>query len=119
MICRNAIQVIDAWKADLDVDRVPEVVLRATYEGQGIVIVVDPLEGNEITANGGWRVFASAAPRMLPNGPGVEQPFSFRKGDYVYLAWGIRKGTGPEGAAVEVVRFDGTGFVATDYELAP
>jgi hypothetical protein len=110
---RAAIQVVDGWKADLDVDRVPELVVRATYEGQGIVFVLDPIEGSEILTTAGVRVFSSAAPRILPGGPGLEQPFSFRKGDYVYLAWGIRQGSGPEGLAVEVVRSDGVGFVSS------
>ena len=49
----------------------------------------------------------------------ADMPFAFRRGDFVYLAWGGAEvlDSTTRRHFVNVVRFDGTGFVVDDLDL--
>ena len=116
---RGRVEPADGWRVDIDNDRVPEVVLRAAIDGQGVVIVVDPIEGTEAITVEKARVFVFDEPTSKAQGMKLDLPFAFRKGDFVYLAWGAQRPSG--GARVErhvvSVRSDGVGFVVDRFSM--
>ena len=112
-IKRGRVQPADGWRVDVDNDRVPELVLRAAIDGQGVVIIVDPIEGDEAVTVEKARVFVFDEPTSKAPNMKLDLPFSFRKGNFVYLAWGAQR-PGPGGKDerhVVSVRSDGVGFV--------
>ena len=75
------VRILDAWRSDLDGDKVPETLLRAEREGEGIAIVLDPFKKNAP------RIFPFACPQVRMGDKVAPTPFSFRLNDHVYLAW--------------------------------
>jgi len=118
-LSRDRIEPFDAWKVDVDGDGVVEVVIRCKIDGQGAVIVIDPLEGKEAFTADKARVFAFAEPMVLANGRAAGLPFAFRKGRFVYMAWSATEvlGRTSRSHAVAVVRTDGTGIRSESWQL--
>jgi hypothetical protein len=115
---RSSIELLDGWRADLDGDGVSERMLRAVVDGSGTVIVVDPLtEAMEKPDQA--RIFIIETPRVRADARLADTPFTFRKGDFVYLAWGGQevRGATQRSHFVEVLRSDGAGFVVDDLDL--
>ena len=77
----SRVNLIDSWKADLDSDKVPELLMRGQIDMRGVVVLVDP-EGT-----GAPRVFVFDDPRTSQPGQEVPTPFTFRQGEHVYMAW--------------------------------
>ena len=115
---RNRMEVLDGWRADLDRDGITERVLRCDVDGTGALLIVDPLR-ESFDNPGQSRVFLLEAPRVRADARPADTPFTFRKGDFVYLAWGGQEVLGPEArrSFVEVVRSDGEGFTLEDVDL--
>jgi hypothetical protein len=115
---RARMQVIDGWRGDLDRDGITERVLRCDIDGAGALLIVDPLR-EAFDDPGQARVFLFDAPRVRADARPADTPFTFRKGDFVYLAWGGQEVLGPQArrSFVEVVRSDGAGFTLDDVEL--
>lgn len=116
---RGRVQPADGWRVDIDNDRVPELVLRAAIDGQGVVIVVDPTEGTEAVTVEKARVFVFDEPTAKAQNMKLDLPFAFRKGEFVYLAWGAQQ-PAPGGKVdrhVVSVRSDGVGFVVDRFVM--
>lgn len=113
------VTVLDGWKADVDGDGVPEIFLRAEIDGAGALLALDLVDAAGGAPGAPARVFAIEAPRVKSDTKVADMPFAFRRGDFVYLAWGGAEVLGATSRRhfVNVVRFDGTGFVLDDIEL--
>ena len=107
--------ILDGWKVDLDRDKVEEVVLRASIEGQGLVFVIDTLSDARGMAADNTRVFGWSSSLVSAEGGEVSTPFPFQKGGFTYLAW---VASSSEGVGIEVIRSDGTGFTSEEIEIA-
>lgn len=118
-LSRDRIEPLDAWRVDVDADRTPEVIIRARIDGEGAVLVVDPIDVDEAYTADKARIFAFAEPKVEANGRAAELPFAFRKGRFVYLAWGASEVTGRTSRehAIVVVRSDGTGVMSESWPL--
>ena len=112
------IQLIDAWRSDLDGDGTTERILRCLIGGEGATVVVDPIREGDADPKKA-RVFFAPTPRVQADTRPADTPFTFRKGDFTYLAWSGQEVLGPTARRtfIEVVRSDGTGFVVDDLEL--
>ncbi len=75
------VRILDAWRSDLDGDKVPETLLRAERQGEGLAIVVDPFKKNAP------RVFAFRCPQVRMDGKVAPTPFAFRLKGSTYFAW--------------------------------
>lgn len=75
------VKILDAWRSDLDGDKVPETLLRGERQGEGLALLLDPYKKNAP------RVFAWRCEEVRMNGKGAPTPFAFRYQDHVYLAW--------------------------------
>jgi len=115
----DRVEAFDGWRADLDTDRTPEVVIRGLIDGTPVVMVLDPIQQNSPTSATSSRLFIAPSPGVLANSSVAGTPFSFRKGDHVYMAWSGVTHTGKTTTqtSLSVVRFDGTGYVVDDFEL--
>ena len=93
--------------------------MRATIDGKGAVIAVDPIDGKSAASAANARVFVMATDRVMSNRKAADTPFAFRKGDYVYLTWSgnIVTGATSRKLFMEVVRYDGTGFTSDGFDL--
>lgn len=113
------VTVLDGWKADVDSDGAPELFLRAEVDGAGTLFTVDMVDPASGEPGAPARVFAMEAPRVKADAKLADMPFAFRRGDFVYLAWGGAEVLGATSRShfVNVVRFDGTGFVLDDIDL--
>ena len=113
------VTVLDGWKADVDVDGTPELFLRAEIDGAGVLLAVDLVDPGSGRPGAPARVFVLEAPRVKADARIADMPFSFRRGDFVYLAWGGAEVTGATSRRhfINVVRFDGTGFQLEDIDL--
>ena len=113
------VELLDGWKADVDADGVPEMFLRAEVDGGGALFVVDVVDPASGEPGGPARVFAMEAPRVKSDAKLADMPFAFRRGDFVYLAWGGAEVLGATSRShfINVVRYDGTGFVLDDMDL--
>lgn len=113
------VSLLDGWKADLDTDGEPELVLRAEVDGVGTLFVADLVQAGQGKPGAPARVFAVEAPRVKADNRIADMPFAFRRGEFVYLAWGGAEALGATARRhfVQVVRFDGTGFVLDDVTL--
>ena len=118
-LSRDRIEALDAWAVDVDGDRIAETIIRAKLDGQGAIIVVDPLEGKEAYTADKARVFAFAEPMVLANRRVAELPFAFRKGKFVYMAWGASEvlGATKRRHTLVVVRTDGAGILSESWEM--
>jgi hypothetical protein len=98
---------------------VPEVVIRATIDQIGVVLIVDPIEGTEAATVEAARVFLFEEPATRAGGMRLDLPFAFRKGDFVYMAWGAERGGPGPGAERHIiaVRADGQSFVVDRFAL--
>lgn len=116
---RGRVQPIDGWRVDVDNDRVPEAVIRATIDQVGVVLIVDPIEGTEAATVETARVFLFEEPVTRAGGMRLDLPFAFRKGDFVYMAWGAERGGPGPGAERHIiaVRADGQSFVVDRFAL--
>ena len=114
-----SLSLMDGWKADLDADGVPELFIRAEVDGVGTLFAVDLIEVGSGMVGSPARVFAMEVPRVKADARVADMPFSFRRGEFVYLVWGGAEAVGAtqKHHFVEVVRFDGTGFVVDDLDL--
>jgi hypothetical protein len=115
----ESLSLMDGWKSDLDSDGVPELFIRAEVDGVGTLFAVDLIEATSGAAGAPARVFAIEVPRVKADAHIADMPYSFRRGAFVYLLWGGSEATGAtsKNHFVEVVRFDGTGFVVDDLDL--
>ena len=113
------VTVLDGWRADVDSDGEPELFLRAEIDGTGALFAVDPVDASRGEPSSSARVFAMEAPRVKADARVADMPFAFRRGDFVYLAWGGAEvlDSTTRRHFVNVVRFDGTGFVVDDLDL--
>jgi hypothetical protein len=113
------VTLLDGWKADVDTDGEPELVIRAEVDGVGTLFVADLVQAGAGRPGAPARVFAVEAPRVRADSRIADMPFAFRRGEFVYLAWGGAEtlGTTRRRHFVQVVRFDGTGFVLDDISL--
>ncbi len=120
-IARDKIQVLDGWKADLDDDKVQERVLRVAIDKVGVLIIVDPIDGDEAYTADMARVFVMEEPGVTVNGRAAGQPFTFRKGNFVYMAWGGVEVLGARSRRpiLAAVRFDGSGYVSERWAVEP
>ncbi len=120
-LSRDRIEPLDGWKVDVDGDGTAEVVIRAKIDGEGAVIVIDPLEGDEAFTADKARVFAFQEPMVLANGRAASLPFSFRKGRFVYMAWTSTEvlGRTKRKHSLVVVRTDGAGIRSESWLLPP
>jgi hypothetical protein len=113
------VELLDGWKADVDADGVPEMFLRAEVDGGGALFVVDLVDPASGEPGAPARVFAIEAPHVMSDAKVADMPFAFRRGDFVYLAWGGAEVLGATSRShfINVVRYDGTGFVLDDMDL--
>jgi hypothetical protein len=113
-ISRDRIQILDGWKADLDDDKIQERVLRVLIDKVPSLIIVDPIDGEEAYTADMARVFVMEEPAVQINGRAAQLPFTFRKGSFVYMAWGGVEVLGARSRRpiLAAIRFDGTGFVS-------
>ncbi|MEC7947846.1 MAG: hypothetical protein VX265_09785 [Myxococcota bacterium] len=111
--------VLDGWKADVDADADPELFLRAEVDGVGTLFAIDLVDPSSGRPGAPARVFAIETPRVKADAGLADMPFAFRRGDFVFLAWGGAEVLGSTSRRhfVNVVRFDGTGFVVDDIDL--
>ncbi len=116
---RGRVQALDGWKVDVDNDRVAEVIVRALVDKEGVVLVVDPIEGDEALTAEDARVFLIAEPGVRSDAQAADLPFAFRKGDFVYMAWGGQTSIGrtAKDRFLICLRFDGTGFSVDRFPL--
>jgi hypothetical protein len=110
---------LDGWGVDLDLDRVQETVLRVTYQGGGLLIVLDPFAAGPVSSIADARVFAISAPRAVIDQHAVGTPFTFRRGSTVYFAWtGLEAaGSAAPRAFVELLRAEGPSYRAEAVDL--
>ena len=71
-----------------------------------------------------WGLFAYPDPyagRLTVNGRAAGQPFTFRKGNFVYMAWGGVEVLGARSRRpiLAAVRFDGSGYVSERWAVEP
>ncbi len=118
-LSRERAELLDGWKADLDRDRVPEMFVRAVVDGEGMLLVVDPYEKSGAASIRDARVFALDEPGVRSDRRVSETPWTFRKGDFVYLAWAGSEVTGPTSRRrfLVVVRTDGEGYATSRFDL--
>ncbi len=118
-IARGRFKVYDGWKVDLDDDRVLESVLRVSLDEVPALVVVDPLVGAEAYTADAARVFVLEEPGVVANAGVSGLPFTFRKGSFIYMAWGGIEvlGATSRKSTLTVLRFDGTGFVSDRFDL--
>jgi len=118
-LSRDRIVPLDAWAVDVDGDRIAETIIRAKIDGKGGIIVVDPLEGKEAYTADKARVFAFSEPMVLADRRTADLPFAFRKGKFVYMAWGASEvlGATQRRHTLVVVRSDGAGVLSESWEL--
>lgn len=113
-----SVEVLDGWKADLDSDGVSERILRTLVDGTGTLIVVDPLT-DAIRDPAAARVVLLEAPRVQADTRPADTPFTFRRGQFVYLAWAGQEvlGATARQSFVQVLRSDGAGYRLDDLTL--
>lgn len=118
-LSRDRVEALDAWAVDVDGDRIAETIIRAKVDGKGAIVVVDPLEGKEAYTADKARVFAFAEPMVLADRRVADLPFAFRKGRFVYMAWGASEvlGATKRRHTLVVVRSDGAGILSESWEL--
>ena len=109
----DRVEAYDGWRADLDGDRIGEAVLRGRVDGEETVLVLDPISTDQLTSPIDTRLFVAPA-RVMSGRRLAAEPFAFRKGKFVYLAWISENKTD---RYMEVIRSDGTGFVPGGFEL--
>jgi DNA-binding transcriptional regulator/RsmH inhibitor MraZ len=110
----DSLFIVDGWRVNLDDDLVEETVLRAGIEGEGVVFVLDLVNGERPLSADNARVFGWNTAGVGADGMEMSTPFPFQKGGYTYLAWVASSG---EGVSIEVVRTDGTGFVSDRFSV--
>lgn len=76
------VEILDAWRCDLDQDKVPETLVRARRQGEGMAFILDPYKKNAP------RIFPFRTPRVRLGDATAPTPFAFRVNDRTYLAWG-------------------------------
>ncbi len=120
-ISRDRIKVLDGWRADLDDDKVQESVLRVLIDKDGVLIIVDPLDGSEAYTADMARVFVMEEPGVVVNGRAAAMPFTFRKGNFIYMAWGGVEvlGATKRRPILAAIRYDGTGYVSERWSVTP
>ena len=118
-LSRDRIDPLDAWRVDVDGDGTAEIIIRTRLDGEGAVIVIDPLEGKEAFTADKARVFAFAEPMVLANNRAAGLPFAFRKGRFVYMAWSATEvlGRTKRKHSLVVLRTDGAGIRSESWHL--
>jgi len=94
-------------------------VLRVTLDAVPALVIVDPLVGTEAYTADAARVFVLEEPGVMANAGASGLPFTFRKGTFIYMAWGGLEvlGATSRKSTLTVLRFDGTGFVSERFDL--
>ena len=110
--------MLDGWKADLDRDGVSERILRTLVDGVGTLIVVDPLT-DALRDPAAARVVLFEAPRVRADTRPADTPFTFRRGEFVYLAWAGQEvlGATARRSFLQVLRSDGSSYRLDDLTL--
>lgn len=112
------VEVLDGWKADLDRDGVSERILRTLVDGVGTLIVVDPLT-DALRDPAAARVVLFEAPRVRADTRPADTPFTFRRGEFVYLAWAGQEvlGATARRSFLQILRSDGSSYRLDDLTL--